>query len=54
MLKHATKIVESMLEKRNRGLVNVDQMQFGFMPGIGTTHTLFVLRKMQEEYRDIE
>ena len=26
-------------------------MQFGFMPGKGTTHALFILRKMQKEFR---
>ena len=25
-------------------------MQFGFMPGKGTTHPLFILRRMQEEF----
>ena len=29
-------------------------MQFGLMPGRGTTDTLFVVRRMQEEYRDKE
>ena len=27
-------------------------MQFGFMPGRGTTDALFVIQRMQEEYRD--
>ena len=29
-------------------------MQFGFMPGKGTTHALFILRRMQEEFRERE
>ena len=45
------KIVERVLE-RIRELVNIDSMQFGFMPGRGTTDTLFVVQRMQEEYRD--
>ena len=52
LLEHAIKIVERMLGRRIRKLVNIDLMQFGFMPGRGTTDVLFVARKMQEEYRD--
>ena len=37
LLEHALKIVESVLESRIRLLVNLDEMQFGFMPGKGTT-----------------
>ena len=29
-------------------------MQFGFMPGKGTTDALFILRRMQEEFRERE
>ena len=29
-------------------------MQFGFMPGKGTTDALFILRRMQEEFRGRE
>ena len=46
------KIINRVLEKRIRELVNIDSMQFGFMPGRGTTDTLFVVQRMQEEYRD--
>jgi hypothetical protein len=54
LLEHAMKIVERVLEKRIRKLVNVDEMQFGFMPGKGTTDAIFILRRLQEEYRDKE
>ena len=37
LLEHAMKIIERELKKRIRELVKVDDMQFGFMPGKGTT-----------------
>ena len=37
LLEHAMKIVERVLERRIRELVNIDSMQFGFMPGRRTT-----------------
>ena len=48
------KIVKRVLENRIRGLVTIDDKQFGFMPGKGTTHALFILRRMQEEFRGKE
>ena len=42
-----------MLENR-RGLVTIDVMQFDFMTGKGTTHALFILGRMQEEFRERE
>ena len=52
LLEHAMKIVERGLERRIQELVNIDSMQFGFMPGRRTTDALFVVRRMQEKYRD--
>ena len=46
------KIVERVLDRRIRELINIDSMQLGFMPGRETTDVLFVVRRMQEEYRD--
>ena len=50
LLEHAMKIVDRVLENRIRGLVTIDDMQFGFMPGKGTTRAWFILRRMQEEF----
>ena len=46
------KIFERVLKKRIRALVEVDDMQFGFMPGRGTTDAFFIVRRMQDEYRE--
>jgi len=54
LLEHAMKIVERVLERRIRLVVNLDKMQCGFMPEKGTTDALFVVRRMQEEYKDKE
>ena len=54
LLEHAMKIVEGVLKNRIKGLVTIDDIQFGFMPGKGTTHALFILRRMQEEFRERE
>jgi len=38
------------VRKRIREKVKVDAMQFGFMPGKGTTDAIFRVRQMQEKY----
>ena len=50
LLEHGMKVVERVLEKRLCRIVSVDEMQFGFMPERRTIDTVFILRKMQEEY----
>ena len=51
LLEHAMKIVERVLERRIRTLVNLNEIQFGFMPGKRTVDAIFIVRRMQEEYQ---
>ena len=45
LLEHAMKIVERVLERRIQTLVNLNKMQFGFMPGKGTVDAIFIVRR---------
>ena len=51
-MKHGVKIVERILKKKIRALMVEDDMQFDFMPGRGTTYALFIVKRIQEEYRE--
>ena len=52
LLEHAMKVVERVLEQRLRGMVKVDEMQFGFSPGKGTTDAIHIIRQIQERHRE--
>ena len=45
------KVLERLLEKRIRCHVSIDNMQFGFMPGKGTTDAIFIMRQVQEKHQ---
>ena len=51
LLEHGMKVAERVLERRLRQAVQIDKMQFGFRPGTGTTHVIFIARQLQERYR---
>ena len=44
------KVINRVLERRIREKVKIDAMQFGFMPGKGTTDAVFTVLQMQEKY----
>ena len=44
------KILERIVDGLIRQLVSVDDSQFGFAPGRGTTDAIFVVRQLQEKY----
>ena len=43
LLEQPMKVLERVLEKRIRGQVSIDNMQFGFMSGKGTTYAIFIM-----------
>jgi len=44
------KLIECVFEQRIREKFDIDDMQFGFMPGQGTTDAIFTVWQMQEKY----
>jgi hypothetical protein len=50
LLQHAMKVVERVFLMRLRKMVEIDEMQCGFMPGKGTVDALFMARMLQERY----
>jgi len=50
LLEHAMKVIERVFERRISEKVKIDAMQFGFMPGKGTTDAIFTVWQMEEKY----
>ena len=44
-------VLERVLEKRIRSQVSIGNMQFGFMPGKGTTDAIFIMQHVQEKHQ---
>jgi len=52
LLEHAMKVFERVLDARIREQVKLDDMQFGFTPGKGTTDAIFIVRQMIERFKE--
>ena len=50
LLEHRLKIFEKILERRLRKLITVNNMQFGFSPGKGTTDAVFIILQLKEKH----
>ena len=46
LLEHGMKVIERVLKRRIRALVDFDEAQFSFMPEKGTTDALFLVRRL--------
>ena len=44
------KLHEQVLDSYIREMVNINEMQLGFVPGRGTTGAIFVVRQLKEKY----
>jgi len=49
-LGHALKVLEWMIEMSISTIVNVNDMQFGFKPGKGTTDAIFIVCQQQSSW----
>ena len=47
------KLWERLIEARLRQTTSIHQTQYGFLPGKSTTEPIFILRIVQEQYRDM-
>ena len=50
LLEHTVKSLERTVDAIIRQQVDIDNMQFGFMPGRSTTDAIFILNQMQEKH----
>ena len=50
LLEQVMKILERIVDKLIREQVHINDMQFGFMKGRGTTDAIFIARQLQEKY----
>ena len=50
LTEQAMKILERIVDGLIRQVVSIDDSQFGFVPGRGTTDAIFVVQQLQENY----
>ncbi len=52
MLEHGMKLWEKILERRLRDIVKIENIQFGFQQDRSTIDAIFVMRQLQERYKE--
>ena len=52
LMSHTMKVWERIIEARLTDSVEINKQQYGFMPGKGTTDSMFALRMLMEKYRE--
>ena len=50
VMSHTMKIWERIIERRVQAETEIEEQQFGFMPGKGTTDAIFLVRQLMEKY----
>jgi hypothetical protein len=52
LMSHTMKLWERIIDHRLRGVTNITENQFGFMPGRSTMQTIFLIRQLMERCRE--
>ena len=50
LLDHVMETTERIIENIIRDRININEMQFGFVPGCGTSNAIFILRQIREKH----
>ena len=50
LTEHVMKVMERIVDELIRELINIDEMQFAFVHGRGTTDATFIIRQLQEKF----
>ena len=54
LLEHAMKVAERIFKHRIRQQIEIDDTQFEFMRGKGTTNAIFMARQMQDNRTSVD
>ena len=46
LTEHVMKVMERIVDEMIRELISIDEMQFAFVPGRGTTDAIFIIRQL--------
>ena len=50
LTEHVMKVMEHLIGELIREITNIDEMQYAFVKGQGTTDAIFIIRQLQEKY----
>ena len=48
-MEYAMKVLERVMDRRTREIVDIDLMQFGLLKGMGTTYAIWIVRQIQQK-----
>ena len=50
LTEHVLKVMEGIVDGMIPEMIAIDEMQFAFVPGWGTTDAIFIIRQLQEKF----
>ena len=54
LTEHVMKVMERIVDELIREMIDINEMQFAFVPGRGTTDAIFIIRQLQEKFMSMK